>query len=143
MRAIRETCVSHYTPEEIAAWATPRHPEFYVEAILHKEFCVAQEGGVIVGFGTLNQENGEVEAVYVCPSAIRRGIGFQILGVLEEKARVLKMKDLYLKVSLNAIAFYESAGYRRREEAKHRLQSGVEIPCVVMKKELQFKEGAS
>jgi putative acetyltransferase len=136
MGAIREICVSHYTPEEIAAWGVPRKPEFYLDAIKNKEYYVAEEGGVVVGFGTFNQESGEIAAVFVRPGVVRRGIGSQILGTLEERARELKVRDLHLKASLNAVQFYERAGYRQRNEARHRLQSGAEIPCVIMEKEL-------
>jgi putative acetyltransferase len=136
IRAIREISISHYTAEELAAWGTHRQPEFYLEGINTKECYVAETEGKIVGFGTLDREAGEVEAVYVSPEMMRRGIGLEILGELEERARELKIRELSLKASLNAVAFYESAGYRRREEARHRLQSGVEIACVIMEKEL-------
>lgn len=136
MRAIREICASRYTPAEIAAWGYRRGPEFYLNAILNKEFYVAEEGGAVVGFGTLDQESGEVEAIYVSPRVVRRGVGMKILTTLEERARALRLRRLYLKASLNAVAFYERAGYVRREDASHRLRSGVEIACVLMDKKL-------
>jgi GNAT superfamily N-acetyltransferase len=134
--AIREIARSHYTPEEIEAWAWPRRPEHYVEPIRRLEFYVAEDGGVIVGFGTLNSASSEVEAVYVSPDAARRGIGLMLLHALEERARVLGLTALRLDASLNAVPFYERAGYERRAQTKHRLTSGVEIACVRMTKEL-------
>jgi putative acetyltransferase len=139
MRAIREISVTHYSPELIDAWATPRHPDFYLESIRHKEFYVATVERVVVGFGILNQESGEIEAVYVSPDVVRRGIGLEILRALEERGRLLKVVDLYLKASLNAVAFYERGGFRQGESATHRLQSGVEIPCIVMEKKLPME----
>lgn len=97
---------------------------------------MAEENGSIIGFGTLNQTNGEVEAVYPAPEVARRGIGQKILGKLEERARHLGLKSLYLNSSLNAVAFYRHSGYEIQQEAKHRLSNGVEIGCVVMKKKL-------
>jgi putative acetyltransferase len=138
MRAIRELSASHYSPAEIAAWANPRKPEFYLDSILNKEFYVAAEADVVVGFGTLNQQTREIEAVYVSPGVARRGIGSEILRALEERAQLLQLPDLYLKASLNAIQFYEQAGYEQKEETKHRLQSGAEISCVIMKKQLSI-----
>lgn len=143
MRAIRESCVSHYTPEKIAAWGITREPEFYLDAIRNKEFYVAEDDGVIVGFGTFNKEGAEIEAVYVSPDVVRSGIGLQILRTLEERAINLGVKELHLEASLNAVGFYERAGYKREKEAKHRLQSGIQIRCVMMKKVLPAMEHTS
>ncbi len=136
VRAIKEICASHYAPEEIEAWAKPRRPDYYVESIRSKEFYVAEENGNIIGFGTLNQASGEVEAVYIVPEVVRGGIGQKILCKLEERARDLGLKSLHLNSSLNAVPFYQRSGYERQKETKHRLSSGVEIGCVVMKKEI-------
>ncbi len=125
-----------YTPEEIQAWAVPRTPASYAEAIRSKEFVVAEDGGAIVGFGVLNQETAEVEAVYVIPGAGRRGIGREILQQLEEKASTLGLKALRLNASLNAAPFYEKAGYVAQERSKYRLLTGVEIACIPMLKSM-------
>ena len=137
-RAIREVAGSHYTLEEIEAWARPRKPEHYVESIRNEEFYVAEEDGAVIGFGTLNQKQGEIEAVYVSPEVVRRGVGKALLQELEEKAKDLGIKSLKMDASLNAVPFYESAGYESQKEMKHRLASGVEIGCVLMTKELSL-----
>ena len=71
--AVRGIANSHYTPEEVEAWAGPRKPEHYAGAIRNKEFYVAEEEGAVIGFGTLNPGEGEIEAVYVSPEVVRRG----------------------------------------------------------------------
>jgi N-acetylglutamate synthase-like GNAT family acetyltransferase len=136
VRAIRRLCVHHYAPAEIAAWAAPRRPHHYVEAIRQKDFYVVEEAGAVVGFSTLNAAVGEVEAVYVAPEAAGRGLGLQLLRVLEDRARTRGLHALHLNASLNAVPFYERAGYERQGLTKHRLTSGVEIACVLMTKEL-------
>lgn len=135
-RAIKELANSHYTPEEIEAWAGPRQPRHYAESIRAKEFYVAEEGGVVLGFGTLNDKQHEIEAVYVSPQAVRRGVGSAILRRLEERARELGVKSLKMDASLNAVPFYKSEGYESEKEMTHRLASGVEIRCVLMTKAL-------
>lgn len=135
-RAIREIASSHYTPEEIEAWASPRKSEHYVESIRNKEFYVAEEDGAVIGFGTLNHKQNEIEAVYVSPAVVRRGVGLAILRRLEERARDLGIKSLKMDASLNAVPFYKSAGYESQKEMKHRLASGVEISCIFMTKDL-------
>ena len=129
-----------YTPEEIQAWAVPKKPESYEEYIHSREFFVADEGEVIVGFGVLNPENTVVEPVYVSPLAGRRGIGLALLRKLEERARALGLGVLRLNASLNAVPFYKRVGYVAQEESKYRLSTGVEIACVPMVKLIDFTD---
>ncbi len=140
--AVRAISSSFYTPEEIEAWAIPRTPEKYQQAIRSKEFYVAVEEDVIVGFGVLNGESREIEAVYVSPLVRRRGVGLMILGLLEERGRALDLEVLSLNASLNAVRFYQKAGYVAQEESKYRLYSGVEIACVPMVKRLMLPANA-
>ena len=136
--SIRELCRTHYRPEEIEAWATAsRGINFYVRAIERKDFYVAEEGGEIIGFATLNPAGGEVEAVYVHPATTRRGVGLKLLTTLEARAREGGLRSLHLCASLNAGEFYERAGFERRYLTSHRLANGVEIACVLMSKELR------
>jgi len=134
--SIREICSSHYGPEKIEVWARPRPPGHYERAILGKEFYVGEEGGEIVGFGTLNAETCEVEAVYVGPAATGRGVGMKILRTLEGRARELGLERLRLDSSLNAVGFYERAGFEVEGTGEHRLGGVVDIPCAHMSKRL-------
>ena len=102
-----------------------------------RELFVAEENDGIVGFGQLNVESGEVEAVYVLPNAERQGVGTRLLRTLEEYAQKHGLTSLHLDASLNAVPFYLSAGYVPVREAKHRLRADVEIACVVMEKGLK------
>jgi putative acetyltransferase len=132
-----------YTPEEIQAWAVPREPASYEESVRSKEFFVAENGNAIVGFGVLNPETAEVEAVYVAPGAGGRGIGRKVLRKLEERARALGIRLLRLNASLNAVPFYEKAGYVAQERSKYRLLTGVEIACIPMVKPMTCEPGES
>ena len=143
-RSIREICGALYPPETIEAWAAPRKPEHYVKSIRNKDFYVAEDaGGAVVGFGVLNRETQEVEAVYVHPEVKRRGVGMKILRTLEGLARDAGLETLRLNASLNGVPFYERAGYAWLEQGAHRLANGVEIACVMMSKSLKDEtEGA-
>jgi len=67
-KAIRGTCASHYSPEVIEIWAGRLlGPEKYAEAIDKYDFFVAEEDGVVVGFGELGQEAGAIQGLYVSP----------------------------------------------------------------------------
>ena len=132
--AVKGIRTALYTPEEIQAWAVPKQPKSYEESIRSKEFFVAEEDGIIIGFGVLNRESAEVEAVYVSPQVGRRGIGLEVLRTLESRASGLGLRELRLNASLNAVPFYEKAGFVAKERSKYRLTTGVEIACVPMVK---------
>ena len=134
--SIRELCGGHYAPEKIEVWARPRRPDHYERAIREKEFYVAEEAGELVGFGTLNPETREVEAVYVGPAATGRGVGMELLKTLERRACELGLKTLRLDSSLNAVGFYERAGFSVEGMGEHRLGGVVDIPCAHMSKRL-------
>jgi GNAT superfamily N-acetyltransferase len=140
-RAIRETAKSRYTPVQIEAWAGRLSPQGYGPGMAKNPFFVAEDGeGNIVGFGEVDLAKGEVKAVYVCPTRGRRGIGRHLLRTLEEVARQQGLAELQLDASLNAVPFYEGAGYERKQRTTHRLgDNGIEIPCVRMAKLLSIK----
>ena len=134
-RAIREVCLTHYPQSELQAWAGLLKPTRYQNAIRRGAFFVAVENDVIVGFGNLNQEHGEVEAVYVHPDHVGLGLGMQILQTLESLARDSGLASLHLCSTLNAVPFYEKAGFERQGEKKYLLPSSM-IGCVRMVKKL-------
>lgn len=139
VEAIRTLCAGHYAPAEIEAWTAPRPETHYDRAIREKDFYVAEEGGEVVGFAVLNPPESEVEAVYVSPRAARRGTGLSLMRALEERALAHGLTGLHLCASLNAVPFYERAGFARGELTAHRLPGGVEIACVRMTKGLTKK----
>ena len=134
--AIRELCRTHYTDEQIEAWSGPRPAGHFAEVIRAKEFYVAEEGGEVVGFGSLNPEACEVDAVYVAPAAAGRGVGTELLRTVEARARELGLKRLSVDASLNAVGFYERAGFELQGTGTHRLGNAVDLPCAHLSKEL-------
>ena len=134
--AIRELCRAHYTDEQIEAWSGPRPAGHFAKVIRAKEFYVAEGGGEVVGFGSLDAEACEVDAVYIAPAAAGRGIGMKLLRAVEARARELGLKSLRVDASLNAVGFYERAGYELQATGTHRLANGVDLPCAHMSKGL-------
>jgi N-acetylglutamate synthase-like GNAT family acetyltransferase len=138
--AIRGGCAGHYSPEVIEVWAGRLRPEKYGEAIERYEFFVAEEGGVVVGFGELGQEAGEIQGLYVSADAAGRGVGRRLLSALEERARAHGLGSLRLTSSLNAVPFYERAGFRAVERLTQTISPGVERESVRMFKELSRRD---
>lgn len=140
-----------YDAEQVAAWAAGTESADYAAAIEADdlEFVVAEVAGELLGFGSLTVDpsgeygedvDAEVTAVYVLPSAARDGIGTEILGVLEERARERDAASLALSSSLNAVPFYDHHGYKEAATYTHEfsshLDTGVEGEVVAMRKEL-------
>ena len=141
--AIRGTCASHYSPEVIEIWAGRLRPEKYAEAIDRYEFFVAEEDGVVVGFGELGQESGEVQGLYVSHDVKGRGVCRMLLAKLEERARAYGLGSLRLTSSLNAVPFYARAGFETVEELTETIGPGVERASVRMFKVLKSRDGAA
>lgn len=141
-QAIRHQGPSHYTEEQINAWAGKLTPdtdiiERYSSMLEHGVVFVAEDtNGTLAGFSHLVPETGEVGAIYVHPDHLQHGVGRQLIEALEEEARRLGVTKLHLKASLNAVAFYERVGFKFDHEEIHRFRSGTEMPCVIMTKEL-------
>lgn len=129
-----------YDDEEVAAWAErddgeeePSIDGLDDPAVV---FVVAEEQGSIVGFGRLAIDDSEVTAVYVHPDAARTGVGSALLAYLEGYARGTGLDTVTLVASVNAVEFYERAGYERVATVSHETSAGVELDCVEMRKSL-------
>jgi GNAT superfamily N-acetyltransferase len=137
--AIRQLCTSHYSATEIEAWAGPLPPGWYRNVIGERELFVAVEGDTIIGFGQLNLDTADIDAIYVHPSASRQGVGTALLRRLEDIARQHALGSLRLAASLNSVPFYDAMGFHRKRETKFPLLPGVEIASVVMEKAPQLQ----
>jgi ribosomal protein S18 acetylase RimI-like enzyme/adenylate kinase family enzyme len=82
------------------------------------DFVVAFADGELVGMGGLQRrsdQEGEIRRMRVRPDFQRRGLGRQILGELEGRARVRGLRAIRLDTTEEQIAarrLYERAGYR-------------------------------
>jgi N-acetylglutamate synthase-like GNAT family acetyltransferase len=72
----------------------------------------------------------------VSPDVKGRGVGWRLLCTLEERARAYGLESLHLTSSLNAVSFYERAGFKAVEELTETISPGVERGSVRMFKEL-------
>jgi len=98
---------------------------------------VAEEAGHIVGYAVLNLDTGEINAAFVEPSHQGRGIALQLMQQLESMARERGLPRLFLSASLNAVPFYERAGFLSLREELYRHRCGVDLKSVFMEKLLR------
>src|SRR4051794_5536326 len=86
--AVWQLCGADYTPAQRAAWTSRDDtPDLPVWAMPNNSemMWVAEQGGTIVGFGSLIGE--AVNTVYVHPDYLRQGVGTQLLQQIEHEAR--------------------------------------------------------
>lgn len=136
--SIRGLGPAAYDERQVEAWATKDHgPEGYpVEDDRQRMFVAEVEEEELAGFGQVNLDDAEVVAVYVHPDHARRGVGSALLDRLEADARDEGIDALSLTASLNAVPFYERAGYEPVEEVTHATTDEVDLTCVEMEKSL-------
>lgn len=136
-RAFRITSASHYPPEIIARLAAAPAPPRLAQLTQAGGAVIAEENGHMLGFAILNVAAGEVDAVFVDPDAGGRGIGSALLRTLEEMALASGCDTLHLSASLNAVGFYEAAGFVRIRDEAYPHSSGFSLDSVFMQKRLR------
>lgn len=130
---------SAYTDKQVAAWAAkPEGTNRYENTIESSstELVVVESDGRVVGFGELDVERGEVEAIFVDPECSGKGLGSALLDYFERRLRDEGFAVVRLRAVLNAVGFYEQKGYERVERVTNATTNGVEVDSVWMEKPL-------
>lgn len=133
-RAVRVSCATHYSAEQIAAWSASPVPATYAGMIAAGGGIVATHGDAIAGYAMLDIDKQEVDAVFVDPGLGGLGIGKRLLAALEDVARERGISSLHLSASLNAEPFYSAAGFVALREDLYVHPSGIKLACVAMAK---------
>lgn len=135
--SILDLCAAHYSAVELPQWTNALRPDRYAELLMGREFYVAEENGHILGFGVLDLKESLINATYVSPKAVHRGVGRRLVEAMEAAASQAGVGRLQLNSTLNAVPFYERLGYVRKEAAHNRLPTGVALLCIQMAKGLK------
>lgn len=130
--AVRAFGPAAYDDEQIEAWTgddggddapTPQDDDHWIVAERHAAVAngdpSATDGtttscgdeGVVVGWGRIDVDAGEITGNYVHPDHARDGVGATIVAALEGYARGQGLTSVTLLASKNAIGFYETLGY--------------------------------
>jgi putative acetyltransferase len=136
-RAVRALGADAYSDRQVEAWADWSGVDD-LDGVDDEDahVVVAERRGEPAGFGHLGAAAGEVNAVYVHPDHAREGVGAALLAHLEGYARSAGLSELTLSASLNAVVFYDRAGYERVGPDTHETAGGVELECIRMRKRL-------
>lgn len=151
-RALRTQSAGHYAAEVLARWTSWPAPDSYPRLLSAGGGVLALDDGRIAGYAILDAgkacaaqpagntgaganaglpASAEVDAIFVDPDYAGRGIGKQLLRALEI---MLPGAPLHLYASLNAVPFYQSAGFRPLERTQYEHPSGLQLDCVHMAK---------
>lgn len=129
--AILNQCVGHYSMEILKKWTSGELSDQFMDAV-EANCYVAIEDKQIVGTGMVNIETGKIDAIFVHPSHMRKGIGKKIIEFLEGIALSRGLKTLALQSTLNAAAFYRACGFVGNKVDTYTTSRGVSLDCIPM-----------
>ncbi|MGN0909241.1 MAG: GNAT family N-acetyltransferase [Succinivibrio sp.] len=121
---IREVYPLYYPAAVVGFFSSLHSPEAVSADIAGGNVLVLEEGGNVVGTGTL--AGNHVTRVFVSPKFQGRGLGTLLLDELEARAAEAGFESVVLDSSLPAARFYEHRGYAvaRHEECEVCAQGG-------------------
>lgn len=134
--SILRGCVGDYSPTQIRAWLAVLTPDVYPPLIASTSFRIALEDDAVCGFAATSVGEELINAVYVAPFAMGKGVGQTLVADAEEALLTAGRHEAKLNATLNAVEFYRWLGYIDVGHASNRLSSGVAMACVAMRKSL-------
>lgn len=137
-RAVAFGCRDHYDPAQRAAVHAAYARALFVESLGPFETVAAQLDGQLVGFAQLDPSSARLRALFVDAGLQRHGVGRALLAEVEARASRRGCARLHGAMSLNAVPFYERAGFLRCNgpERLASTEDGVYVPVVRMEKRL-------
>lgn len=142
---IRSINSADYSPTIIRSWTSRSTAKRFRHLLSTCIRYVAIENEMIMGFGELIGESGEIHGMYVHKDWIGKGIGKKIFAKLENRAKKMGLTKLTLNSSITAKEFYEHCGCSVTKKIQHRLRNGVLMEAFRMEKilDLQSKPSSS
>jgi GNAT superfamily N-acetyltransferase len=133
--AILSQCTGHYPPESLAIWTDGEITEGFTQFVV-EQLYVATVNDVVVGTGMIDRDTGRLDAIFVRPDMMRRGIGKQMMSFLEEIGLAAGLTKLTLDSTLNAAQFYRSCGFVGEAIGVYQSPRGITLDCIPMTKVL-------
>ncbi|WP_130618605.1 GNAT family N-acetyltransferase [Dyella amyloliquefaciens] len=134
--AIRAQCQGHYSPRDLEIWTAGEMSEVFARRVAD-HFHVAVVDGRVVGTGMIDLVSGKIDAVFVAPEYMGRGIGHALMAYLERLAIAAERQEVHLDATLNAAPFYRAMGFEGSDTAVYESSLGVSLVCVPMTKYLR------
>ena len=84
--AIRHACKGFYADDLLEQWTAGEMTDEFVEFVV-QQFYVATVNGVVVGTGFIDLGDGRLDAIFVRPDMMGKGIGKRIVAFCEDLGR--------------------------------------------------------
>jgi putative acetyltransferase len=110
-QSITELAPKGMSMAEAASWAEKLTVAGMERKIYEQEIWVAEVSETVVGWGAIRGDR--VEGLYTDPEFAGRGIGTELLGLLEALIRGRGISAVCVEASSNAEVFYLRRGYER------------------------------
>ena len=133
--AVMSECASVYPLDQLEQWTGGTASRAFADAV-EERFLVATVDEHVAGTGMIDLTTGKIDAIFVHPAYMKRGIGAAMMRHLETLARSQGLRELKLDSTLNAASFYRSVGFEGDEIAPYRSPRGLTMDCVPMTKRL-------
>jgi GNAT superfamily N-acetyltransferase len=134
--AIRHQCAGHYPAETIELWTEGNAPSLAFSNFVSDSCYVIEIGGAVVASGAVDLSTGQVDAVFVDPRHIHKGVGSAMMRFLETTAIAAGLQRLNLESTLNAEEFYRANGFSSERPSKYHSPRGFTMDCIVMTKRI-------
>jgi GNAT superfamily N-acetyltransferase len=133
--AVMSECVGAYPLDQLEEWTGGTPSKAFTDAV-EERFLVATVDERVVGTGMIDLTTGKIDAIFVHPAYMKRGIGASMVAHLEALARSQGLPKLKLDSTLNAAPFYRTLGFEGNEIAQYHSPRGLTMNCVPMMKRL-------
>ena len=140
--AIRHACRGFYADDLLERWTDGEMTGQFVEFVA-QQFYVATVNGVVVGTGLINPANGRLDAVFVRPDMMGKGIGKRTVAFCEDVGRSAGLTELNLESTLNAAPFYRRCGFVGDVIGVYHSPRGISLDCIPMTKRIAQSGQAS
>lgn len=134
--AILAKCANLYSTDIIEQWTAGDSPTDDFIADVVDNFYVVVMDEKVVGTGKLTTETAMVDAIFVAPDYMGKGIAKAMIKHLAQIATTQGLKQIKLESTLNAAGFYRSCGFVGDKVSVYKSPRGIEIECVPMVKVL-------
>lgn len=137
--AILAQCVGPYPKADMEIWTAGTLSASFAQRIAD-HFHVVVADGQIVASGMIDLASGKIDAVFVRPAYMGRGVGRAVMRHLEGMANAAGLRQLQLESTLNAAPFYRALGFEGDGRKVYESSLGVSLTCVPMVKHLHEGE---
>lgn len=134
--AVMRECANVYPPDQLEQWTGGTASRAFADAV-EERFLVATVDGYVAGTGMIDLATGKIDAIFVHPAYMKRGIGAAMMRHLETLARSKELPELTLDSTLNAAPFYRALGFEGEEITPYQSPRGLTMDCVPMTKRLR------